>query len=194
MTGEGRADPAGKSGRNALAECPATVFGRLAGYGEINSTYWSIAFAANFVIQTQLGGNYLRRVRQRAWDEGREALWARSLRGPDRGIRRHPRRPRVWDRPLRGAKMMKFTAPAGYLRAKSLARQKLVRFTPALDRILFDDKSPPVLKPGSCHREDGESSSGHRIRCVYRHRTVGAVAVSRYRRQPMMECIIFGEF
>jgi hypothetical protein len=106
------------------------------------------------------------------------------------GLRRRPRQPKVWDRPLTVAKM-KFTAPAGYLRAESLPRQKLVRFTPAIDRILFDDKSPPVLKRGPCHREDGESSSGRGVQCVYSHPTVGAVAVSGYRRQPM-ECIIFG--
>jgi hypothetical protein len=108
------------------------------------------------------------------------------------GLSRRPRRPTVWDRLLTVANIMKFTAPAGYLRAKSLPRQKLVPFTAVIDRILFDDKSPSVLERGPCHREDGESSSGRGVHCVYPHPTVGAVAVSGYRRQPM-ECIIFGE-
>src|SRR5271165_2637330 len=41
------------------------------------------------------------------------------------------------------AKMMKFSAPPGYVRTKAPARPKLDPFIPAIDRILFDDKSRP---------------------------------------------------
>jgi hypothetical protein len=39
--------------------------------------------------------------------------------------------------------MMKFTAPAGYVRTKPPARPKLDPFIPVIDRILFDGKSRP---------------------------------------------------
>ena len=41
------------------------------------------------------------------------------------------------------AKMMKFTAPPGYVRTKPPAKPKLDPFIPMIDRILFDDKSRP---------------------------------------------------
>ena len=41
------------------------------------------------------------------------------------------------------AKMMKFSAPPGYVRTKAPARPKLDPFIPVIDRILFDDKSRP---------------------------------------------------
>ena len=41
------------------------------------------------------------------------------------------------------AKMMKFTAPPGYVRTKPPAKPKLDPFIPVIDRILFDDKSRP---------------------------------------------------
>ena len=41
------------------------------------------------------------------------------------------------------AKMMKFTAPPGYVRAKPPAKPKLDPFIAMIDRILFDDKSRP---------------------------------------------------
>ena len=41
------------------------------------------------------------------------------------------------------AKMMKFTAPPGYVRTKPPAKPKLDPFIAMIDRILFDDKSRP---------------------------------------------------
>src|ERR1700684_39361 len=41
------------------------------------------------------------------------------------------------------AKMMKFTAPPGYVRTKPPARPKLDPLIPVIDRVLFDDKSRP---------------------------------------------------
>ena len=41
------------------------------------------------------------------------------------------------------AKMMKFTAPPGYVRTKPPAKPKLDPFIPVIDWILFDDKSRP---------------------------------------------------
>ena len=41
------------------------------------------------------------------------------------------------------AKMMRFTAPPGYVRTKPPAKPKLDPFIPVIDRILFDDKSRP---------------------------------------------------
>ena len=41
------------------------------------------------------------------------------------------------------AKMMKFSAPPGYVRTKAPVRPKLDPFIPVIDRILFDDKSRP---------------------------------------------------
>jgi hypothetical protein len=40
MTGEGLADPAGKNGRKALAGMSGMPCS--GGYGDINSTYWSL--------------------------------------------------------------------------------------------------------------------------------------------------------
>src|ERR1700690_402931 len=40
-------------------------------------------------------------------------------------------------------KMMKFSAPPGYVRTKAPARPKLDPFIGVIDRILFDDKSRP---------------------------------------------------
>ncbi len=41
------------------------------------------------------------------------------------------------------AKMMKFSAPPGYVRSKAPARPKLDPFIPVIDRILLEDKSRP---------------------------------------------------
>jgi hypothetical protein len=41
------------------------------------------------------------------------------------------------------AKMMKFTAPPGYVRTKPPAKPKLDPFIAMIDRILLDDKSRP---------------------------------------------------
>ena len=41
------------------------------------------------------------------------------------------------------AKMMKFSAPPGYVRAKAPAKPKLDPFIPVIDRILLEDKSRP---------------------------------------------------
>ena len=41
------------------------------------------------------------------------------------------------------AKMMKFSAPPGYVRTKAPARPKLDPFIPVIDRILLEDKSRP---------------------------------------------------
>jgi len=41
------------------------------------------------------------------------------------------------------AKMMKFAAPPGYVRAKAPAKPKLDPFIPVIDRILLEDKSRP---------------------------------------------------
>jgi transposase len=41
------------------------------------------------------------------------------------------------------AKMMRFTAPPGYVRTKPPAKPKLDPFIPVIDRVLFDDKSRP---------------------------------------------------
>src|SRR6202451_2503022 len=41
------------------------------------------------------------------------------------------------------AKMMRFAAPPGYVRAKPPAKPKLDPFIPVIDRVLFDDKSRP---------------------------------------------------
>src|ERR1022692_5234641 len=41
------------------------------------------------------------------------------------------------------ARMMKFSAPPGYVRKKPPARPKLDPLVPVIDRILLDDKSRP---------------------------------------------------
>jgi hypothetical protein len=41
------------------------------------------------------------------------------------------------------AKMMKFTAPPGYVRTKPPAKPKLDPFIAVINRVLFDDKSRP---------------------------------------------------
>ena len=81
--------------------------------------------------------------RQRVGDEGRGALWARSLRGSDRGDESSRGGATVWNRPSHGRQNDEFTAPPGYVRTKPPAKPKLDPFIPVIDPILFDDKSRP---------------------------------------------------
>jgi hypothetical protein len=58
------------------------------------------------------------------------------------------------------AKMMKFTAPPGYLRTKPPAKPKLDPFIAMIDRILFDDKSRPRTQQHTAKSADGRVPAG----------------------------------
>ena len=84
----------------------------------------------------------------------RRVGWGRGMKGVEiygrvryavqiEGLSHHAAARRFGIDPRTVAKMMKFTAPPGYMRTKPPAKPKLDPFIPVIDRILFDDKSRP---------------------------------------------------
>jgi hypothetical protein len=71
------------------------------------------------------------------------ALWARSLRGSDRGVESSRGGATVWNRPSHGRQNDEVHGAAGLRAHKAAGQTEADPFIPVIDRILFDDKSRP---------------------------------------------------